>query len=121
MFPKVGKDTGFLTLFLEPLQRPFEALVIVDDDFWHSLAHPSQPGKGRNSNGLEFIRGLWLEQAFSPAEREVRGEREEPSRRRGRRRQREEREFGMRRLEPSGVKMGLRFWGRYSIFEYDAL
>jgi hypothetical protein len=70
MFPKVGKDAGFLTLFLEPLQRPFEALVIVDDDFWHSLAHPSQPGKGRNPNGLEFIRGLWREQAFDPAERE---------------------------------------------------
>ena len=42
MFPKVGKDAGFLTLFLEPLQRPFEALVIVDDDFWHSLIHPSR-------------------------------------------------------------------------------
>jgi hypothetical protein len=52
MFPKVGKDAGFLTLFLEPLQRPFEALVIVNDDFWHSLAHPSQPGKGRNPNKL---------------------------------------------------------------------
>jgi hypothetical protein len=78
MFPKVGKDAGFLTLFLEPLQRPFEALVIVDDDFWHSFAHPSQPVKGRNPNGLEFIRGLLLEQAFCPAEmaeRAGRGER----------------------------------------------
>jgi hypothetical protein len=42
MFPQVRQNTGFFALLLEPLQCPFEALVIVNDDFWHSLAHPSQ-------------------------------------------------------------------------------
>jgi len=39
---QVRKDPGFLALLLEPLERPLEALVIVDDDFWHSLSHPSR-------------------------------------------------------------------------------
>jgi hypothetical protein len=59
---EIGQNPGFFALFLKPLQRPFEALVIVNDDFWHPLAHPSRPGKGRNPNGLEFIRGVIVEQ-----------------------------------------------------------
>ena len=42
MFAEVRQYAGFFALLLEPLERPIEALVIVDDDFWHSLIHPSQ-------------------------------------------------------------------------------
>jgi hypothetical protein len=53
---EIRQDTGLFTFLLEPLQRPFEALVIVNDDFWHSLTHPSRPGKGRNPNKLDNLR-----------------------------------------------------------------
>src|SRR6476469_7090322 len=39
---EVRQDSGLLALLLEPLERPLEALVIVDDDFRHSLIHPSR-------------------------------------------------------------------------------
>jgi hypothetical protein len=55
---QIRQDTGLFTFLLEPLQRPFEALVIVNDDFWHSLTHPSRPGKGRNPNKLENVLGV---------------------------------------------------------------
>jgi hypothetical protein len=38
---EVRQDAGLLALLLEPFECPLEALVIVDDDFWHSLIHPS--------------------------------------------------------------------------------
>ena len=42
MFAKIRQDAGLFALLLEPFERPLEALVIVNDDFWHSLTHPSQ-------------------------------------------------------------------------------
>ena len=44
VFTKIGEDSRLLALLLEPLERPLEAFVIVDDDFRHFLTHPSQPG-----------------------------------------------------------------------------
>src|SRR5688572_25565143 len=41
---KVGQDPRLLALLLEALQRPLEALVIVNDDFRHAVYHPSRPG-----------------------------------------------------------------------------
>ncbi len=41
---KIGEDSRLLALLLEPLERPLEAFVIVDDDFRHFLTHPSRPG-----------------------------------------------------------------------------
>jgi hypothetical protein len=41
---KIGQDSGLLTLLLEALERPLEALVIVNDDFRHAVYHPSRPG-----------------------------------------------------------------------------
>jgi hypothetical protein len=41
---KIGQDPGLLALFLEALERPLEALVIVDDDFRLAVNHPSRPG-----------------------------------------------------------------------------
>ena len=38
---QVRQDPRLLALLLEPFERPLEALVIVNDDFWHSLTHPS--------------------------------------------------------------------------------
>jgi hypothetical protein len=38
---KVRQDAGLLALLFESFKRPLEALVIVNDDFWHSLTHPS--------------------------------------------------------------------------------
>jgi putative endonuclease len=52
VFTKVRQDAGLLALFLETSERPLEALVIMYDDFWHSLTHPSRPGKGRHRNKL---------------------------------------------------------------------
>jgi hypothetical protein len=46
MLAQVRQDAGFLTLFFEPLERPIEALVIVDDDFWHSLISPLSTPEG---------------------------------------------------------------------------
>jgi hypothetical protein len=40
MLAKVGENPGLLALLLEALERPLEALVIVDDDFWHSCITP---------------------------------------------------------------------------------
>ena len=45
---KIREDPGLLALLLEPLERPLEALVIVDDDFWHSWTHPSRRRIGVN-------------------------------------------------------------------------
>src|SRR5207244_10986092 len=39
---EIRQDSGLFALLLEPLECPLEALVIVDDDFWHSLIHPSR-------------------------------------------------------------------------------
>jgi hypothetical protein len=44
MLAKIRQNAGLLALPLEPFERPLEALVIVNDDFWHSLIHPSQAG-----------------------------------------------------------------------------
>jgi hypothetical protein len=41
---KIRQDPGLLALLLEALERPLEALVIVDDDFRHAVYHPSRPG-----------------------------------------------------------------------------
>jgi hypothetical protein len=46
---KVRQDAGFFAFLLEPFERTLEALVIVNDDFRHSLTHPLKPGKGRSS------------------------------------------------------------------------
>jgi hypothetical protein len=54
---EVRKDPSLLALFLEPLERPLEALVIMDDDFWHSVYHPSRPGEGSKVNKLRKLRG----------------------------------------------------------------
>src|SRR4051812_27611778 len=43
---KVRQNTGLFAFFLESFKRPLEALVIVNDDFWHSLTHPSHALKG---------------------------------------------------------------------------
>jgi hypothetical protein len=37
---KVRQDAGFFTFLLEPFERPLEALVIVNDDFWHFADSP---------------------------------------------------------------------------------
>src|SRR6185503_6357812 len=54
---KVRQDAGLLTFFLETSERPLEALVIMDDDFWHSRTHPSRPGKGGDRNRLGIYSG----------------------------------------------------------------
>ena len=59
---EVRQDAGLLALLLESFERPLEALVIVDDDFWHSLTHPSRPGKGRCRNKFGIYSGEHEEQ-----------------------------------------------------------
>jgi hypothetical protein len=61
MFSQVRQDAGLFALLLEPFERPLEALVIVYDDFWHSLIHPSHsplrafhPNEFGNLSGLLF-------------------------------------------------------------------
>jgi hypothetical protein len=41
---EIRQDPGLLALLLETLERPLEALVIMDDDFRHAVYHPSRPG-----------------------------------------------------------------------------
>ena len=47
MLAEVRQNAGLFALLLEPLERPIEALVIMNDDFWHSLTHPSRARKGK--------------------------------------------------------------------------
>ena len=63
VFAEVRQDAGLLALLLEPFECPLEALVIVNDDFWHSLTHPSRPDKGRCRNKLGIYSGLRIGQA----------------------------------------------------------
>jgi hypothetical protein len=46
VFAKVGEDPRLLAFLLEPLEGPFEILVIVNDDFRHATNHPSLPPNG---------------------------------------------------------------------------
>src|SRR5690349_30303 len=58
MFAKIGEDARLLALLLEPLERPLEALVIVNDDFWHSWTHPSRACR-RKVNREGNLDGRW--------------------------------------------------------------
>ena len=42
MLAEVRQDAGLFALLLEPFERPLEVLVIVNDDFRHSVTHPSR-------------------------------------------------------------------------------
>jgi hypothetical protein len=41
VLPEIGENPRLLALLLESFERPLETLVIVNDDFWHFLTHPS--------------------------------------------------------------------------------
>src|SRR5262245_32312731 len=51
MLAEIRQDPGLLALLLEALERPLEALVIMDDDFRHAVYHPSRPLRGCCSPG----------------------------------------------------------------------
>src|SRR5262249_29943920 len=54
---EIRQDSGLFALLLEPLERPLEALVIVDDDLWHSSYHPSRANR-RKVSRIENLAGV---------------------------------------------------------------